>query len=219
VTALTQKNIYFDKLLFDVDQINVSMLYHDEEDKKKVTSLSELEREMILAKCIEKIKEIAEMKFAFAACRRHSKLAESEVSDNKSPSSQRSRRSSNDTSNATATITNGNKIVNKGDGTTTTGAGGDAAGIIIDDVSPSNVQNDSMEICIGQMLFNDYGEVGRVVGIDPNGRPVLEVDDSDNSVVEVAEKISTNVHARETLDVVDLENTRTKNRDMQCCNH
>jgi hypothetical protein len=29
VAALTQNNIVSDKLLFDVDQINVSMLYHD----------------------------------------------------------------------------------------------------------------------------------------------------------------------------------------------
>ena len=33
MAALTQNNIVSDKLLFDVDQINVSMLYHDEEDK------------------------------------------------------------------------------------------------------------------------------------------------------------------------------------------
>jgi hypothetical protein len=122
---------------------------------------------LILSKCIDQIEEIAEMNIAFAATHRHSKVAESEVSDDNSLSSKRSRRS-------------------------------------------SNIQVDSMEILIGQTIVNDYGEVGRVVGIDPNGRPVLEVDDSDKSVVEVAEKISTNVDAMESLDVVNLENTSSE---------
>ncbi len=130
---------------------------------------------MILATRIDQIKEIAEMNIAVAATRRYSKLAESEISGNKSPSSQRSSRISKDTSNATGTTT---------------------------------MRMSSMEICLGQSIVNDYGEVGRVVGIDSNGRPVLEVDDSD-SVVEVVEKISTNVDAREAVDVVDLHNTMT----------
>ncbi len=65
------------------------MLYHDEEGKMKVQSLPELEREMIIAEQIDKIKQIAEMNIAFIlANHRHSKLADSEVSCNKSvPSS------------------------------------------------------------------------------------------------------------------------------------
>ncbi len=133
MTALTQKNLVSDKLLFDVDQVNVSMLYHDEEDKQKVTTLPELEREMILATRIDQIKEIAEMNIAIAGTRRHSKVAESEISGNKSPSSQRSSRISKVTLNATATTTKG---------------------------------MDSMEICLGQSIVNDFGEVGRVVGFD-----------------------------------------------------
>jgi hypothetical protein len=171
-----QNNIVSDKLLFDVNQINVSMLYHDEEDKQKVTSLPELEREMILSKHIDQIKEIAEMNIAFAATRCHSKLAESEVSDDNSHSSKRSRRS-------------------------------------------SNIQVDSMEILIGQTIVNDYGEVGRVVVIDPNGRPVLEVDDSDNSVVEVAEKNIYKCRCNGIIGCGKLRKYKLRSRDMQCCNH
>ncbi len=49
------------------------MLYHDEEGKMKVQSLPELEREMIIAEQIDKIKQIAEMSIAFIlANHRHS---------------------------------------------------------------------------------------------------------------------------------------------------
>jgi hypothetical protein len=89
----------------------------------------------------------------------------------------------------------GNKIFKQGDGATITAAdGGDAAGeiIIFDDVIPSSVDNDAKKICIGQMMLTDYGEVGRVVGVDPNG--ILEVNDSENSVSKGAGDASTSMH-------------------------
>jgi hypothetical protein len=64
-----------------------------------------------------------------------------------------------------------------------------------------------------------YGKLGRIVGIDPNGRPILEVNDSENSVAKETGDASTSVHVdsnlnnvldideRVTLEVVNLENT------------
>ena len=183
INTLTQKNINSDTLLFDVDQIPVSTLYYDENDKIKVQSLPELEREIILVERIDKIKQIAEMKLAYAATCRQSNLEETEIAFVKSvPSSHRSRRSSKDSS-----------IVKQGDGSTITALVDDAAGIIIDDVLRSSVECDPRKISVGQMMVNDFGEVGRVVGLDPNGRPILEVNDSEDSIAEGATVASTSL--------------------------
>ena len=190
INTLTQKNINSDKLLFDVDQIPISTLYYDENDKIKVQSLPELEREIILAERIDKIKQIAEMKLAYAATCRQSNLEETEIAFVKSvPSSHRSRRSSKDSS-----------IIKQGDGSNLTALVGDAAGFNIDDVLPSSVECDPEKICVGQMMVNDFGEVGRVVGIDPNGRPILEVNDSVHSVAEGTTVASTSLHVDSNLN-------------------
>jgi hypothetical protein len=60
-------------LLFDVNQLDLSVLYHSNEDKMKLQSLPELHRELILAERVENIKNAEEMKKAIALIAIHQK--------------------------------------------------------------------------------------------------------------------------------------------------
>jgi hypothetical protein len=60
-------------LLFDVNQLDLSVLYHSNEDKMKLQSLPELQRELILAERVENIKNVEETKKANALIAIHQK--------------------------------------------------------------------------------------------------------------------------------------------------
>lgn len=66
-----------ERLLFDINQIDPSMLYINEKDKLMLQPLPELERELILAWHIENIKKVEEMKIALAEAFRHHEEKES----------------------------------------------------------------------------------------------------------------------------------------------
>ncbi len=59
-------------------------------------------------------------------------------------------------------------------------------------------------------MLTDYGELGRVVGNDPNGRQILEVNDSEISVAKKTGDASTSVHADSKLNnVLDVDERAT----------
>ncbi len=74
------------KLLFDVDQINPSMLYINETDKLLLQSLPKLENEIFFDSCVENLKKVEEMKIALAAAHRHNEENKLTDSNNESDS-------------------------------------------------------------------------------------------------------------------------------------
>jgi hypothetical protein len=70
---------------FDVDKLDPSTVYRDEEDKRYLESLTELQREAIIAQRLDKLKRVTDMRRALScAASRYSEgssLADSGVSE------------------------------------------------------------------------------------------------------------------------------------------
>jgi hypothetical protein len=65
-----------ESLLFDVDQVDPSMLYTSEEDKLWLASLPELQREQVIAERLEKLKQAKDMSTALAVAHRRSSVVD-----------------------------------------------------------------------------------------------------------------------------------------------
>jgi hypothetical protein len=62
--------------IFDVDQVDQSTLYANEEEKLFIASLPELQREQIIGQCLEHLKKIKEMSSALALAHRCSEVVD-----------------------------------------------------------------------------------------------------------------------------------------------